>query len=67
MKNIKFENMKIKASSIIDKAEIHEDYIRLGAGSDLDGIVNPKINKYNSLNKIYKSIYNSTDEKILMD
>ncbi|MFV0578883.1 MAG: autotransporter outer membrane beta-barrel domain-containing protein, partial [Fusobacterium ulcerans] len=37
----------------------------LGAGSDLDGIVNPKVNKYNSLNKIYKSIYNSTDEKNL--
>ncbi|MDH6456661.1 hypothetical protein M2102_000274 [Fusobacterium sp. PH5-7] len=65
MTNIALKNMKIKASSIIDKAEIHEDYIRLGAGSDLDGIVNPKVNKYNSLNKIYKSIYNSTDEKNL--
>ena len=43
----------------------NEGYIYLGAGSDLDGIVNPKVNKYNSLNKIYKSIYNSTDEKNL--
>ena len=65
MKDITLKNMKIKASSIIDKAEIHEDFIRLGAGSDLGGIVNPKVNKYNSLNKIYKSIYNSTDEKTL--
>ena len=65
MQNIILNNMKIKASSIIDKAEIGEGYIRLGAGSDLGGIVNPKVNKYNSLNKIYKSIYNSTDEKNL--
>ncbi|MCB8565789.1 autotransporter outer membrane beta-barrel domain-containing protein [Fusobacterium ulcerans] len=64
MTNIALKNMKIKASSIIDKAEIHKDYIRLGAGSDLGGIVNPKVNKYNSLNKIYKSIYNSTDENL---
>ncbi|MCB8651006.1 autotransporter domain-containing protein, partial [Fusobacterium ulcerans] len=42
MKKIKLENMKIKASSIIDKAEIQEDYIRLGAGSALGEIVNPK-------------------------
>ena len=39
MAKITLENMKIKASSIIDKAEIHKDYIRLGAGSDLGGIV----------------------------
>ena len=64
MENIKLENMKIKASSIIDKAEIHEDFIRLGAGSDLSGIVNPKVNKYNSLNKIYKSIYSSREENL---
>ena len=65
MKNIKLENMKIKASSIIDKAEIHEDYIRLGAGSDLNGIVNPKeVKRYGQLNKIYKSIYNSREENI---
>ncbi|AVQ26973.1 autotransporter domain-containing protein [Fusobacterium ulcerans] len=67
MENIKLNNMKIKTNSIIDKVDLdkYEDYIYLGAGSDLDGIVNPKVNKYNSLNKIYKSIYNSTDEKNL--
>ncbi len=64
MKDISLINMKIKASSIIDNAEIGEGYIRLGAGSDLGGIVNPKVNKYNSLNKVYKSIYNSTRENI---
>ena len=69
MENIKLNNMKIKTNSIIDKVDLDtykdEGYIHLGAGSDLDGIVNPKVNKYNSLNKIYKSIYNSTDEKNL--
>ena len=64
MTNIALKNMKIKASSIIDKAEIGEGYIRLGAGSDLGGIVNPKVNKYNSLNKIYKSIYSSREENL---
>ncbi|MFV0577494.1 MAG: autotransporter domain-containing protein [Fusobacterium ulcerans] len=64
MTNITLENMKIKASSIIDSAEIRDGYIHLGAGSDLNGIVNPRINKYNSLNKVYKSIYNSTGENI---
>ncbi|MCF2674679.1 autotransporter outer membrane beta-barrel domain-containing protein [Fusobacterium varium] len=64
MKNIELENMLIKASSIIDKAEIDGDYIHLGAGSDLSGIVNPKVSKYSSLNGIYKSLYNSTDENI---
>ncbi len=65
MEKIKLENMKIKASSIIDKAEIHEDFIRLGAGSDLDGIVNPKeVKRYDQLNKIYKSIYSSREENI---
>ena len=64
MTNITLENMKIKASSIIDSAEIRDGYIHLGAGSDLNGIVNPRINKYNSLNKVYKSIYNSTRENI---
>ena len=52
--------MEIKTNSIIDKVDLDtyedEGYIYLGAGSDLDGIVNPKVNKYNSLNKIYKSI-----------
>ena len=69
MENIKLNNMEIKTNSIIDKVDLDtyedEGYIYLGAGSDLDGIVNPKVNKYNSLNKIYKSIYNSTDEKNL--
>ena len=69
MENIKLNNIKIKTNSIIDKVDLDtykdEGYIYLGAGSDLDGIVNPKVNKYNSLNKIYKSIYNSTDEKNL--
>ena len=69
MKNIELNNIKIKTNSIIDKVDLDtykdEGYIYLGAGSDLDGIVNPKVNKYNSLNKIYKSIYNSTDEKNL--
>ena len=64
MENIELENMIIKASSIIDKAEIDGDYIHLGAGSDLSGIVNPKVSKYSSLNGIYKSLYNSTDENI---
>ena len=64
MKDISLINMKIKASSIIDNAEIGEGYIRLGAGSDLGGIVNPKVNKYNSLNKIYKSIYSSREENL---
>ena len=54
MKNIELENMKVRANSIIDKAEIDGDYIHLGAGSDLSGIVNPKISKYRSLNGIYK-------------
>ncbi|MDH6457535.1 hypothetical protein M2102_001163 [Fusobacterium sp. PH5-7] len=66
MENISLKNMKIKASSIIDTAEIGEGYIRLGAGSDLGGIVNPKeVKRYNQLNSIYKSIYSSTDEKNL--
>ena len=69
MENIELNNIKVKTNSIIDKVDLDtykdEGYIYLGAGSDLDGIVNPKINKYNSLNKIYKSIYNSTDEKNL--
>ena len=64
MKKIKLENMIIKASSIIDKAEIDGDYIHLGAGSDLSGIINPKVSKYSSLNGIYKSLYNSTDENL---
>ena len=65
MENIKLENMKIKASSIIDKAEIHKDFIRLGAGSDLGGIVNSKeVKRYGQLNKIYKSIYNSKEENL---
>ena len=64
MENIELENMLIKASSIIDKAEIDGDYIHLGAGSDLSGIVNPKVSKYDSLNGIYKSLYSSTDENI---
>ncbi|MDU1910180.1 autotransporter outer membrane beta-barrel domain-containing protein [Fusobacterium sp.] len=63
MENIELENMKVKANSIIDRAEIHKDYIHLGAGSDLSGIVNPRISRYDSLNKIYKSLYSSTDEK----
>ena len=69
MENIELNNIKVKTNSIIDKVDLDtykdEGYIYLGAGSDLDGIVNPKVNKYNSLNKIYKSIYNSTDEKNL--
>ena len=68
MKNIELNNMKIKTNSIIDKIDLDtykdEGYIYLGAGSDLNGIVNPRINKYNSLNKVYKSIYNSTRENI---
>ena len=64
MENIELENMLIKASSIIDKAEIDGDYIHLGAGSDLSGIANPKVSKYDSLNGIYKSLYSSTDENI---
>ena len=64
-KNITLKNMKITANCIIDKAEIHEDFIRLGAGSDLDGIVNPKeVKRYDQLNKIYKSIYSSKEENI---
>ena len=64
-KNITLKNMKITANCIIDKAEIHEDFIRLGAGSDLDGIVNPKeVKRYDQLNKIYKSIYSSREENI---
>ena len=64
-KNITLVNMKITANCIIDKAEIHEDFIRLGAGSDLDGIVNPKeVKRYDQLNKIYKSIYSSREENI---
>ncbi|MDH6457534.1 hypothetical protein M2102_001162 [Fusobacterium sp. PH5-7] len=66
MENISLKNMKIKASSIIDKAEFGEGYIRLGAGSDLGGIVNPKeVKRYNQLNSIYRSIYSSADEKNL--
>ena len=64
MKNIELENMKVKANSIIDKAEIDGDYIHLGAGSDLSGIVNPKVSKYSSLNGIYKSLYSSTEENL---
>ena len=64
MKNIELENMKVKANSIIDKAEIDDDYIHLGAGSDLSGIVNPKVSKYSSLNGIYKSLYSSTEENL---
>ena len=68
MENIKLNNMKIKTNSIIDKVDLDtykdEGYIYLGAGSDLDGIVNPKVNKYNSLNKIYKSIYSSREENL---
>ena len=68
MKNIELKNIKVKTNSIIDKVDLDtykdEGYIYLGAGSDLNGIVNPRINKYNSLNKVYKSIYNSTRENI---
>ena len=68
MKNIELNNMKIKTNSIIDKIDLDtykdEGYIYLGAGSDLNGIVNPRINKYNSLHKVHKSIYNSTRENI---
>ena len=64
MKNIELENMKVRANSIIDKAEIDGDYIHLGAGSDLSGIVNPKVSKYDSLDKIYKSLYSSTEENL---
>ena len=64
MKNIELENMKVRANSIIDKVEISDEYIHLGAGSDLSGIVNPKVSKYNSLDKIYKSLYSSTEENL---
>ncbi|WP_462429762.1 autotransporter family protein [Fusobacterium varium] len=64
MKNIELENMKVRANSIIDKAEIDGDYIHLGAGSDLSGIVNPKVSKYDSLDNIYKSLYSSTEENL---
>lgn len=64
MEDIALKNMKIKASSIIDTARFEGNDIHLGAGSDLGGIVNPKVNKYNSLNKIYKSIYSSREENI---
>ncbi|WP_261974108.1 autotransporter outer membrane beta-barrel domain-containing protein, partial [Fusobacterium varium] len=64
MKNIERENMKVRANSIIDKVEISDEYIHLGAGSDLSGIVNPKVSKYNSLDKIYKSLYSSTEENL---
>ena len=64
MENIELENMKVRANSIIDKAEIDGDYIHLGAGSDLSGIVNPKVSKYDSLDKIYKSLYSSTEENL---
>ena len=64
MENIELENMKVRANSIIDKVEIDGDYIHLGAGSDLSGIVNPKVSKYDSLDKIYKSLYSSTEENL---
>ena len=64
MEDIALKNMKIKASSIIDTARFEGNDIHLGGGSDLGGIVNPKVNKYNSLNKIYKSIYSSREENI---
>ncbi|MEQ3307357.1 autotransporter domain-containing protein [Fusobacterium varium] len=64
MKNIELENMKVRANSIIDKVEISDEYIHLGAGSDLSGIVNPKVSKYDSLDGIYKSLYSSTDENL---
>ncbi len=64
MKNIELENMKVRANSIIDKIEISDKYIHLGAGSDLSGIVNPKVSKYDSLDGIYKSLYSSTDENL---
>ncbi|EFS25464.2 hypothetical protein FUAG_00979 [Fusobacterium ulcerans ATCC 49185] len=64
MEDIALKNMKIKASSIIDTARFEGNDIHLGAGSDLGEIVNPKVNKYNSLNKIYKSIYSSREENI---
>ena len=64
MKNIELENMKVRANSIIDKVEIDGDYIHLGAGSDLSGIVNPKVSKYDSLDNIYKSLYSSTEENL---
>ena len=63
-KNIELENMKVRENSIIDKVEIDGDYIHLGAGSDLSGIVNPKVSKYDSLDKIYKSLYSSTEENL---
>ena len=62
VRNITLENMEIKTSSIIDSAKIYDEYIHLGAGSDLNGIVNPKeVKRYNQLNKIYRSIYSSAD------
>ena len=62
VRNITLENMEIKTSSIIDSAKIYDEYIHLGAGSDLNGIVNPKeAKRYNQLNKIYRSIYSSAD------
>ena len=64
VENIELENMKIKTNSIIDSAKIYDDYIHLGAGSDLSGIVNPRVSKYDSLNKIYKSVYSSREENI---
>ncbi|WP_187107263.1 autotransporter outer membrane beta-barrel domain-containing protein [Fusobacterium varium] len=64
MENIELENMKVRANSIIDKVEISDEYIHLGAGSDLSGIVNPKVSKYDSLDKIYKSLYSSTEENL---
>ena len=64
MKNIELENMKVRANSIIDKVEISDEYIHLGAGSDLSGIVNPKVSKYDSLDNIYKSLYSSTEENL---
>lgn len=47
-------------------AEIDGDFIHLGAGSDLGGVVNPKeVKRYGQLNSVYRSIYSSADEKNL--
>ncbi|WP_373076518.1 autotransporter domain-containing protein [Fusobacterium varium] len=73
MTDIELKNLYIKTSSVIDGYKvIDEKGIILGTYSNLDEIHNPENtrlpvstkDRYDSLNNIYKGIYNSTDENI---
>ena len=74
MGNVELKNLYFRTNSIIDKyefigTEAEVEGIIIGAGETLAGIYRPEntrkdSHRYESLNNIYKGIYNSTDDNL---